>query len=85
MIFRRSTLGFGGVIALVAAMVLPATTAGAQTTYDVSVGQFLEGAPAESMRFLPYDIDVHQGDTLHFASLSFHTATLLPAGQGVVD
>jgi len=83
--FRRNTLGFVGAITLVAAMVLPATTAGAQTTYDVSVSQFLEGAPAESMRFLPYDIDVHQGDTLHFAGLSFHTATMLPAGQGVVE
>ena len=83
--FRRNALGFVGAVTLVAAMVLPATTAGAQTTYDVSVGQFLEGAPAESMRFLPYDIDVHQGDTLHFQSLSFHTATMLPAGQGVVE
>jgi len=83
--FRRTTLGFVGVIALVATMVLPATSTGAQTIYDVSVGQFLEGAPAESMRFLPYDIDVHQGDTLHFASLGFHTATLLPVGQGPVE
>ena len=82
--FRRTKV-LVGLLALVAAIILPATSAGAATTYDVSVGQFLQGAPAESMRFLPYDIDVHQGDTLHFASLSFHTATLLPVGQGVVD
>jgi len=60
---------------------LPAVPASALTTYDVTVGQFLAGAPAESQRFLPGRIDVHQGDTLHFASEGFHTATLLPVGQ----
>ncbi len=82
--FRRTKV-LVGLLALVAAIVLPATGAGAATTYDVSVGQFLQEAPAESMRFLPYDIDVHQGDTLHFDSGSFHTATMLPVGQGVVE
>ena len=42
--------------------VLPGGMAQAQTTYDVEAGQFLEGAlAAESSRFFPGDIDVHQG------------------------
>lgn len=66
--------------------VLPGGMAQAQTTYDVEVGQFLEGAPAaESSRFFPGDIDVHQGDTLHFTSNGFHTATFLPVGAGPVE
>lgn len=67
-------------------MVLPGGVAQGQTTYDVVVGQFLEGVPAaESMRFFPGDIDVHQGDTLRFASTGFHTATALPLGVGPVE
>jgi plastocyanin len=81
----RGTTAAIGLLALVAALVLPATGAGAATTYKVSVGKFLKGSPAESMRFLPWSIDVHQGDTLHFNSQSFHTATLLPIGAGIVD
>lgn len=72
-------------LVLLAGAVLPVTAASAATTYEVSVGRFLEGAPAESMRFLPGSIDVHQGDTLHFTSESFHTATVLPLGQGPVE
>jgi plastocyanin len=82
--FRRTKV-LVGLLALVGAIVLPATSAGAATTYQVTVGKFLKGAPAESMRFFPETIDVHQGDTLHFTTPSFHTATLLPVGQGVVD
>jgi plastocyanin len=63
----------------------PATQATAQTTYDVRVGRFLRGAPAESMRFLPESLTVHPGDVLHFTSEGFHTATLLPAGIGADD
>jgi len=82
---RKSIAVLASALALVAIVLLPATSAGAATTYEVSVGKFLQGAPAESMRFLPGTIDVHQGDTLHFKSESFHTATLLPVGAGVVD
>ncbi len=81
----RRTPVLAGVLALIAIVILPATGAGAATTFDVGVGGFLRNAPAESMRFLPGSIDVHQGDTLHFTSQGFHTATLLPVGAGVVD
>jgi plastocyanin len=63
----------------------PATQAGAQATYDVRVGQFLRGAPAESMRFFPASLTVHPGDVLHFTSEGFHTATLLPTGVSTDD
>lgn len=82
---KTRTIVVVGVLALMATLVLPATGAGAATTYDVEVGKFLTSAPAESMRFFPGTIDVHKGDTLHFTTESFHTATLLPVGQGVVD
>lgn len=81
---RRSMLRLVPLVAVLATLVLPVGTAGAQTTYEVEVGRFLEGAPAESQRFLPWRIDVHQGDTLHFSSQSFHTATFLPVGEGPV-
>lgn len=75
-----------GVLALAVGLLVPAGVAEAQTTYQVTVGQFLEGgAPAESDRFFPGAITVHQGDTLHFKSPGFHTATLLPVGQGPVE
>ncbi len=82
---RRSTLGIAFVSVLLAAFLLPAATAGAATTYEVGVGQFIEGAPAESDLFFPGKIEVHTGDELHFTSESFHTATLLPVGAGPVD
>ncbi len=82
---RRISLGLVGAIALLSAMVLPATTASAASTYEVGVGQFLQGAPAESMRFFPSTVDVHQGDTLHLTSSGFHTATVLPVGDGPVE
>ncbi|MCI0635663.1 MAG: hypothetical protein L0206_17365 [Actinobacteria bacterium] len=75
-----------GALSLATLLVVPGGVAEAQTTYEVLVGQFLEGpAPAKSMRYFPGDIDVHQGDTLHFTSNGFHTATLLPSGLGPVE
>ena len=81
----KRTIVLVGVFGLIATLVLPAMSAGAATTYDVAVGQFLASAPAESMRFFPGTVDVHQGDELHFTTESFHTATLLPVGAGVVE
>lgn len=81
----RRTPVLAVLLAVIAIVILPATGAGAATAYDVTVGTFLASAPAESMRFLPGTIDVHQGDTLHFTSQGFHTATMLPVGAGVVD
>jgi len=74
------------VLTFAVGILVPGGYAEAQTTYGVLVGQFLEGAPtAESMRFFPGAIDVHQGDQLHFTSNGFHTATMLPAGVGPVE
>jgi plastocyanin len=81
---RRISLGLLGAVTLLGGLLLPATTAAAATTYDVGVGQFLHNVPAESMRYFPSTVDVHQGDTLHFVSDGFHTATALPVGQGPV-
>jgi plastocyanin len=60
---------------------VPLTSAQAQTTYRIRVGKFFGSAPAESMRFFPQRIRVHEGDILRFTSRGFHTATLLPIGQ----
>lgn len=74
------------VLLAIGLMVPAGGAAQAQTTYEVFVGQFLEGGPAaESMRFFPDTISVHPGDTLHFTSNGFHTATLLPVGTGPVQ
>lgn len=86
MVRHRRFLRVAFALTAVAGFLLPATSAGAATTYEIAVGMFLEGAPAESMRFLPGTIDVHRGDTLHFTlSEGFHTATFLPVGEGVVE
>lgn len=75
-------VGVLGALALVAGVLGPIAPAQAQAqTYQIQIAQFLEGAPAESMRFFPGTINVHKGDTLHFTSESFHSATFLPKGQ----
>lgn len=72
-------------VALLGGLLATGSTASAQTaTYSVMVGGPIEGAPAESMRFLPDNLTVHQGDTINFAGF-FHTATLLPANVGAQD
>jgi hypothetical protein len=38
-----------------------------------------------SMRFFPRRITVHQGDSLHFTTRAFHTATLLPVGESAEE
>src|SRR5687767_10663428 len=61
------------------AVLIPTSSAVAnhEAVLTVPVGQFLEGVPAESMRFFPDELTVHRGDTLKFMG-EFHTATLLP-------
>ena len=82
--FRRTTV-LVGLLALVGAIILPATGAGAATTLEVQVGAPLfanpaaNGAPADGMRFYAPPLNVHQGDTVTFAIAGFHTATMLPA------
>lgn len=69
-----------GAAAVLMALLLPTTGANAQTAtnYTVEVGAFLDRLPAESMRFFPSSISVHDGDTITFVG-GFHTATLLPS------
>ncbi len=78
-VFRK--LALVGFVVLISEMLVPVVASAASTKYHVVVGQFLKTSPAESMRFFPQSIVVHQGDTLRFTSKSFHTATLLPLGQ----
>jgi plastocyanin len=75
-----------GALALVATA-FPMVNASAQTTYDIEIGEPLgpEIRTAESMRFFPSSITVHQGDSLHFTTRRFHTATLLPVGESAQD
>ena len=62
---------------------LVSAPAGAAVTYEVEVGRFFNPADhsAESMRFFPSTLRVHQGDVLHFTTESFHGVSLLPEGQ----
>ena len=64
--------------------VLVASPARAQSTYVIEVGAPLDApAPAESLRFFPATIQVHEGDVLRFRSLLAHNVTLLPAGYDI--
>lgn len=88
-----------GSLALVAGLLFVPTAARAQSTLTVQVAQpiGLGGAncnPAtfqgcrrfgEGMRFYAPTLNVHQGDILNFDFTSFHTATLLPANEGIFE
>jgi hypothetical protein len=81
---RFKKLGVFAALTLVAGLVpLTQTRAGVTgTTLHVDIGAFpSQTLPAESMRFFPKTIRVHEGDVLHFRSRGFHSATLLPASQ----
>lgn len=81
----RRNLGLFAVVALIGTVLLPASAAQAQTTYEVQVGAALfaapeaKGAPADGMRFYTPALSVRPGDTVQFTIEGFHTATLLPA------
>lgn len=81
----RRTKILVGLLALVTAIILPATGAGAATTLEVQVGAPLfampaaNGAPADGMRFYAPPLKVHVGDVITFTMAGFHTATMLPA------
>ena len=66
-------------IAMVGGLISVAPQASAATTFEIQVGAFVSEV-AESMRFFPREMEVNQGDTLHFTSESFHSATFMPAG-----
>ena len=67
---------------LIVLPLLPASPAGAQATWQVEVGRFFNenDHSAESMRFFPSALKIHQGDVLRFNTKSFHSVTLLPVG-----
>jgi plastocyanin len=75
-----------GIMALVTSMMLGQPIARAADDLVVEVGYDLTqhpdvgGAPAESMRFMAPELNVHKGDSLTFRGF-FHTATALPVDQ----
>ena len=75
-----------GIMALVASMMFAQPIARAaddlvvQVGYDLTQHPDVGGAPAESMRFMAPELNVHKGDSLTFRGF-FHTATALPVGQ----
>lgn len=83
----RKVIGAVGVVALAAGVLSVGPTASAgHAALEIQVGGFLNGAPAESMRFhAPETITVHSGDRITFDFQGFHTATMLPAGVGGDD
>jgi len=60
-----------------------AATADAPVTRTINVGD--DGDGVAVLDFLPNEVTIHQGDTLHFAdpSLEGHTTTYVPAGMDV--
>jgi plastocyanin len=71
------------VLAVLGGMTVVGPSASAQTTYDIRIGtvRLPDVRTGASMRFFPRRITVHQGDSLHFTTRAFHTATLLPVGE----
>lgn len=70
-------------LALISTQLLFVPSASAATMFEIEVGRFFDETDhsAESMRFFPSALRVHQGDILHFRTNSFHSVTLLPVGQ----
>lgn len=73
-----------------AAALVPAGPARAQTIYNIELAEFLKGSPSEVMRMFPDSLRVHPGDILHFTNevgtipdTGIHFVGLLPAGQEV--
>jgi plastocyanin len=75
------------VLAVLGGMTVVAPSASAQTTYEIRIGtvRLPDVRNGASMRFFPRRITVHQGDSLHFTTRAFHTATLLPVGESAEE
>jgi plastocyanin len=75
------------VLAVLGGMTVVAPSASAQTTYQIRIGtvRLPDIRTGASMRFFPRRITVHQGDSLHFTTRAFHTATLLPVGESAEE
>jgi plastocyanin len=81
----RLATALAALVLLAPSFLLLSRPAHAATTYEIRVGHFFNSSPAESMRFFPPSIAIHQGDVLNFKSKGFHTATLLPAGSDAAE
>lgn len=79
---RRKILSVIGIVGLLVGMVATPTSAQPTEpqTLHIEVASPLQGAPAESMRFLAPELNVHPGDILNFTG-GFHTATAIPANE----
>jgi plastocyanin len=75
------------VLAVLGGMTVVAPPASAQNTYEIQIGtrRLPDIRTGASMRFFPRRITVHQGDSLHFTTRAFHTATLLPVGESAEE
>jgi plastocyanin len=75
------------VLAVLGGMTVVAPSASAQETYEIRIGtvRLPDIRTGASMRFFPRRITVHQGDSLHFTTRAFHTATLLPVGESAEE
>lgn len=80
---RTKRVVSGAVAVVFGALSMTSVPARAAVTFDVEVGRFFDPADhsAESMRFFPETLRLHQGDIVHFTTESFHGVSLLPAGQ----
>jgi plastocyanin len=85
---RRLVAALGVItVAASSALVVPPASANHGGTYDIQIGtrRLPDIRTGASMRFFPSRIRIHEGDSLHFTSRAFHTATLLPVGEGADD
>jgi hypothetical protein len=65
-------------------MVITVPVHGQEAAFTITVGEVLTApVAAESMRFFPSTLKVHQGDVVTFTSASIHNVTLLPPGYDV--
>lgn len=84
---RRRLPPFVAATLALAVAALPAVDARAQTSYEVEVGRLIQEGDLtkESMRFYPAELQVHQGDVVHFTSEGFHGVALLPLGATATE
>ncbi|HYP22353.1 MAG TPA: hypothetical protein VEV43_02170 [Actinomycetota bacterium] len=70
-------------VSMLGVAALPLVEARAQSVFEVEVGRLIrEGdLTKESMRFYPSELQVRQGDVVHFTSVGFHGVALLPLGE----
>ena len=79
---KRKIIALSGAVGLLLGLVAGPSAAQPTPpqTLNIEVGALLQGAPAESMRFLAPELNVHAGDVLNFTG-GFKTATAIPANE----